>query len=183
MTSQIPFAWLIFIGVGMPAVVCAVLAGASLIDRQLPERWTAGLTAAAMITSCLAFAAALVAHGIARPGGRLISYGDWSTTRAGGMTIEFLVDRWSLGFSALSAAITGIVSAFSNRYLHRDPGYQRYFVLLAMFITGMLLVALAGNVEVLFVGWELVGLSSALLVGFFHERSAPVENAFRVLSV
>jgi NAD(P)H-quinone oxidoreductase subunit 5 len=183
MTSQIPFAWLIFIGVGLPAVVCAVLAGASLIDRQLPERWTAGLTAAAMITSCLAFTTALVAHGIARPGGRLISYGDWSTTRAGGMTIEFLVDRWSLAFSALSAAITGIVSAFSNRYLHRDPGYQRYFVLLAMFITGMLLVALAGNVEVLFVGWELVGLSSALLVGFFHERSAPVENAFRVLSV
>jgi NAD(P)H-quinone oxidoreductase subunit 5 len=52
-----------------------------------------------------------------------------------------------------------------------------------MFATGMLLVALAGNVEVLFVGWELVGLSSALLVGFFHERPAPVSNALRVLSV
>jgi NAD(P)H-quinone oxidoreductase subunit 5 len=52
-----------------------------------------------------------------------------------------------------------------------------------MFVTGMLLVALAGNVAVLFIGWELVGLSSALLVAFFHERPASVANAFRVASV
>ncbi|PWT82166.1 MAG: hypothetical protein C5B57_09120 [Blastocatellia bacterium] len=52
-----------------------------------------------------------------------------------------------------------------------------------MFVTGMLLVALAGNVEVLFIGWEFVGLSSALLVAFFHERPAAVSNALRVLSV
>ena len=64
-----------------------------------------------------------------------------------------------------------------------SPGYNRYFVLLAMFVTGMLLVALAGNVEVLFIGWEFVGLSSALLVAFFHERPAPVSNALRVFSV
>jgi NAD(P)H-quinone oxidoreductase subunit 5 len=75
------------------------------------------------------------------------------------------------------------VSAFSNRYLHRESGYNRYFVLLAMFVTGFLFVALAGNVEVLFIGWEFVGLSSALLVAFFHGRPAPASNALRVLSV
>ena len=75
------------------------------------------------------------------------------------------------------------MSAFSNRYLHKEPGYHRYFVLLALFVTGMLLVSLAGNVAVLFIGWELVGLSSALLVAFFHERPAAVENALRVFSV
>jgi NADH-quinone oxidoreductase subunit L len=89
----------------------------------------------------------------------------------------------SLAFAALSAAIAGVVCAFSNRYLHRESGYNRYFVLLAMFVTGLLLVALAGNVEVLFIGWEFVGLSSALLVAFFHERPAPLANALRVLSV
>jgi NAD(P)H-quinone oxidoreductase subunit 5 len=56
-------------------------------------------------------------------------------------------------------------------------------VLLALFVSGMLLVAIAGNVEVLFIGWELVGLSSALLVAFFHERPAAVSNALRVFSV
>jgi NAD(P)H-quinone oxidoreductase subunit 5 len=113
----------------------------------------------------------------------LVSYGYWSTAHEGGIAIEFLLDGLSLAFATLIAAIAGVVSAFSNRYLHREPGYNRYFVLFAMFVTGMLLVALAGNVEVLFVGWELVGLSSALLVGFFHDRPAPVRNALRVFSV
>jgi NAD(P)H-quinone oxidoreductase subunit 5 len=111
-----------------------------------------------------------------------LSYGAWATFHQGA-AIEFLVDRLSLAFGALATAIAGVVAAFSNRCLHREPGYNRYFVLLAMFVTGMLLVALAGNVAVLFVGWEFVGLSSALLVAFFHERPAAVTNAFRVLSI
>ena len=126
---------------------------------------------------------AFVVRGTATTGTQLLSYGAWSTSHEGGIAIEFLVDRLSLAFAALSAAIAGVVSAFSNRYLHREPGYNRYFVLLAMFVTGMLLIALAGNVAVLFVGWEFVGLSSALLVAFFHERPAAVANAFRVFSV
>jgi NAD(P)H-quinone oxidoreductase subunit 5 len=134
----------------------------------------------------IAFAAislAMVVHGTTMNGTALISYGAWSTSHEDGIAIEFLVDRISLAFAALSTAIAGVVSAFSNRYLHRESGYNRYFVLLAMFVTGMLLVALAGNVAVLFIGWEFVGLSSALLVAFFHERPAPVSNALRVFSV
>ena len=123
MTSSVPFAWLVLVGVGTPALVFGVLGGASLFNRQLPERWTGALAAAAMTTSSLAFVAALVAHGVTQTGPQLLSYGEWSTTHEGGIAIEFLVDRLSLGFAALSAAITGIVSAFSNRYLHREPGY------------------------------------------------------------
>ena len=52
-----------------------------------------------------------------------------------------------------------------------------------MFATGMLLGGACGQRCGPVVGWEFVGLSSALLVGFFHERPAPVANALRVLSV
>src|SRR5438128_4681332 len=183
MISNVPFAWLVLIGVGSPAALFAMLGGAALVNRPLTERWTGRLAAGAMVLACIALVGALVVQSAIGAGTRLLSYGAWSTTHEGGVAIEFLVDRLSLGFAALSAAIAGIVSAFSNRYLHRESGYNRYFVLLAMFVTGMLLVALAGNVEVLFIGWELVGLSSALLVGFFHERPAPVSNALRVFSV
>src|SRR5438034_1457167 len=182
MISNVPFAWLVLIGVGSPAALFAMLGGASLVNRPLPERWTGRLAAGAMVLACVALLGALVVQSATGAGTRLLSYGAWSTTHEGGIAIEFLVDRLSLGFAALSAAIAGIVSAFSNRYLHREPGYNRYFVLLAMFVTGMLLVALAGNVEVLFIGWEFVGLSSALLVAFFHGRPAPVSNALRVQS-
>jgi len=64
--------------------------------------------------------------------------------------------------------------------LHRERGYNRFFTLYAVFVTGMVTASLAGTIETLFLGWELVGLSSALLVGFFHDRPAPVRNALRV---
>jgi NAD(P)H-quinone oxidoreductase subunit 5 len=49
-----------------------------------------------------------------------------------------------------------------------------------MFALGMVLTSLAGTIETLLAGWELVGLSSVLLVGFYHERPAPVQNGLRV---
>jgi NADH-quinone oxidoreductase subunit L len=183
MMPSLSLTLLVLIGVGSPAALLAVLGGASLLNRPLPERWTGLIAAASMMTACASLIVAFVVYGVTGTGQQLVSYGAWSTSHEGGIAIEFLVDRLSLAFGALSAAIAGIVAAFSNRYLHRESGYNRYFVLLAMFVTGFLLVALAGNVEVLFIGWEFVGLSSALLVAFFHGRPSPVSNALRVLSV
>jgi NADH-quinone oxidoreductase subunit L len=183
MTASLPLTSLVLIAVLSPAILLALLGAASLVNRPLPERWTGMLAAAAMTVTFAALALALLFYGPVLRSPQLVSFGAWSATREGGIAIEFLVDRLSLAFAALAAAITGVVSAFSNRYLHREPGYNRYFVLLAMFVAGMILIALAGNVTVLLVGWEFVGLSSALLVGFFHERPASVSNAFRVASV
>jgi NAD(P)H-quinone oxidoreductase subunit 5 len=183
MIANAPLAWLVLVGAGSPAVLFALLGAASLLNRPLPERWTGRLAGTSMMIAIGALVTALVVYGTTGGGTRLLSYGEWSASHDGGIAIEFLVDRLSLIFASLTAAIAGVVAAFSNRYLHREPGYNRYFVLLAMFVTGMLLVALAGNVEVLFIGWELVGLSSALLVAFFHERPAPASNALRVFAV
>ena len=180
---DIPLAVLVLVGVAMPALLLAVLGAASLLNRPLPERWTGRLAGSSMTIAWMALLIAFLAYGIRQTGTRMLSYGAWSASHEGGIALEFLVDRLSLAFAALTTAIAGVVSAFSNRYLHREAGYNRYFVLFAMFVTGMLLVALAGNVAVLFVGWEFLGLSSALLVAFFQERPAAVSNAFRVLSV
>jgi NAD(P)H-quinone oxidoreductase subunit 5 len=179
----IPLTALVLVGVGAPAALLVVLGTASLVNRPLPERLTGALAGGSMTLACVSLLAALVVYGVTARDAQLLSYGAWSTPHEGGIGIDFLVDRLALAFAALSTAIAGVVSAFSNRYLHREPGYNRYFVLLAMFVTGMVLVALAGNVAVLFIGWEFVGLSSALLVAFFHERPAALSNAFRVLSV
>lgn len=183
MTTGLPLTSLVLIGVGAPAVLLAVLGGASLLNRRLSERWTSSVAAIAISISFLAMLSALAVSSSAGGAPQLLSYGSWSTAHEGGIAIEFLVDRLSLAFAALAAAIAGVVSAFSNRYLHREAGYNRYFILLAVFVLGMLLVALAGNVTVLLIGWEFVGLSSTLLVAFFQDRPASVANAFRVASV
>src|SRR4030088_2896485 len=81
----------------------------------------------------------------------------------------------------LSFVLSGTIGAFATKYMHRERGYNRFFVLYALFVLGMVVTSLAGTIETLFAGWELVGLSSALLVAFFQERPAPSRDGFRVL--
>ena len=112
---SIPLTVLVLIGVGSPALLLAVLGVASVVNRPLPERWTGLLAASSMATACGALLVAFIVYGITRPGTQLLSYGTWSSSHEGGIAIEFLVDRFSLAFAALSTAIAGVVSAFSNR--------------------------------------------------------------------
>ncbi len=97
--------------------------------------------------------------------------------------LKFVFDRLSVPFVILTFVLCGMIGAFTSRYLHREPGYGRFFVFFALFQLGMVVSSLAGTIETLFLGWELVGLSSALLVAYFHERPNPVRNGQRVWSV
>ncbi len=58
--------------------------------------------------------------------------------------------------------------------MHRERGYNRFFVLYAIFVLGMVVTSLAGTIETLFAGWELVGLSSALLVAYLPGAAGAV---------
>ena len=173
----------VLIALVAPAWLLAVLTVPSALQRPVGERLAGRLNRMALLVSGSAIVLALCVYLVAGLDPHVISYGAWFTSGEGGFRFDFLVDGWSLGFAALATGICGVVAAFSNRYLHREPGYHRYFILFCTFVTGIQLVALAGSIEVLFAGWELLGLSSALLVGFFQERRAPVVNAFRVLVV
>lgn len=97
--------------------------------------------------------------------------------------LKFVFDRLSVPFAILSFVLCGTVGAFASVYLHQDRGYRRFFLLYALFLLGMVVSSLAGTIETLFFGWELVGLSSALLVAYFHERTAPVRNGLRVWAI
>ncbi len=98
-------------------------------------------------------------------------------------TLKFLFDRLSIPFVILSLLLCGVISAFANRYLHRDEGYTRFFLFFVIFLLGMVVTSVAGTIETMFLGWELVGLSSALLVAFFHNRVNPVANGLRVWTI
>ncbi|HYH69576.1 MAG TPA: proton-conducting transporter membrane subunit [Urbifossiella sp.] len=172
--------------VALPALLVAVLGVASLAGRPLSERATARAVAATTGLALLAAVAVLV-HMLATDSHHVvIGFGEWvhigSHTDAAHyhFAVKFIFDRLSVPFVALSLVLCGTIGAFADRYMHREPGYNRFFVLYSVFTAGMVTTALAGTIETLFLGWELVGLSSALLVGFFHDRPAPVRNALRV---
>lgn len=98
-------------------------------------------------------------------------------------TLKFVFDRLSVPFVIMTFVLCGVIAAFASRYLHRDEGFHRFFMFFSLFQLGMILSSVAGTIETLFFGWELVGLSSALLVAFFHDRPGPVANGQRVWAV
>jgi NADH-quinone oxidoreductase subunit L len=66
---------------------------------------------------------------------------------------------------------------FTKGYMERSAGFARFYAYLSLFAFSMLMIVFAANFLVIFIGWELVGLSSYLLIGFwFNKRSKPVED-------
>ncbi len=94
-----------------------------------------------------------------------------------------LADRLSLPFLAMTVVLSGLIGQFSATYLHRESGFFRFFLLLHLFAFGSLLAFAAGSFDLLIAGWELVGITSVLLIAFFDRRPAPVENGLRVFAV
>ncbi|RKT54393.1 proton-conducting transporter membrane subunit [Saccharothrix australiensis] len=99
-----------------------------------------------------------------------------------GFPLVLVADGWSVPVGVLAGLLGATISAFSRRYLHRDPGYRRFHLLLALFVAGVQLVVLAGTLDLLVVGWELTGLASALLIAFFHRRRGPVAHGLRAFA-
>ncbi len=95
------------------------------------------------------------------------------------ISIKFLIDYLSLAFVSLNVLLGAIVGVFASKYLHRDLGYFRFFVLYHFFLFGMHLIVLSGNLTGIFIGWEIVGLTSALLIAFFSFRKQTVTNSLR----
>jgi len=111
-----------------------------------------------------------------------VEYGAW--LRIGDYVIPAVarVDALALALSVLGAWLTWLVSRFSRTYLHKEPGFARFFILLGLFAGGVQLVAFAGALDLFFAGWELIGIASALFIGFFHEREEPQRSSIRAFA-
>jgi len=97
--------------------------------------------------------------------------------------IDFYFDNVTAVYCLVGSMLTFLVTTYSRIYLHREPGYKRFFYTILLFYAGYNLAVFAGNLETLFIGWEILGLTSFLLVAFYRERYLPVKNAFKVFSI
>ena len=97
--------------------------------------------------------------------------------------IDFYFDRITAVYLFVGALLTSLITTYSRYYLHREKGYKRFFTTVLFFFFGYNLAILSGNFETLFIGWEIIGISSFLLIAFYRERYLPVKNAFKVFSI
>ena len=97
----------------------------------------------------------------------------WIPSGAFHVDVGFFVDNLTSCLLIVVLTIGLLVHIYSIGYMSHDPGFWRFFAYLNLFMVSMLLLVLADNFLVVFVAWELVGLSSYLLIGFWkHKRSA-----------
>ncbi|MCA9569374.1 MAG: proton-conducting membrane transporter [Myxococcales bacterium] len=169
------------LALGIPIVALGVLAISMLIGHPPAERRVHQLVATAM-TSSLILATGLLLYVLVTGQAVVVSLGTPIAVRGYHFDIVFAADLAGSTYLWLDLLLCGLISAFSERYLHQEPGYHRFFVLMLAFAVGVAIIAVAGGLDLLFAGWEIVGLASALLIAFFWERRAPVENGLRAFA-
>jgi formate hydrogenlyase subunit 3/multisubunit Na+/H+ antiporter MnhD subunit len=97
--------------------------------------------------------------------------------------IDFIFDKITAVYLLVGALLTFLITIYSRYYLHREKGYKRFFNTILFFYLGFNTTIFSGNFETLFVGWEILGISSFLLISFYRERYLPVRNAVKVFSI
>lgn len=162
----------------LAALLITVLFLAGRIRGEEGELLTAPITLTAILPAfALVLAFAVQGLFLDWPGrvrlGIWFAGGDWL------VPLSFTLDGLSLGFGAVVAFIALVTLKFSVNYMHREVGFHRFFIGMNLFAGGMLLVVLAGNVALVFVGWELMGFASWLLIGYAYDRPTATAGALR----
>ena len=107
----------------------------------------------------------------------IISRFDWATLSGISFGIAFQFDTLTALMLVLVHFVALLVQIYSLSYLNDEPKLGRYFAYLQLFIGAMLGIVLAGNLLVMYAFWELVGLASYLLIGFYTDRPAAGQAA------
>ena len=103
----------------------------------------------------------------------------WTWLQSGDLHVDnsILVDQLSAVMLLVVTGVGFLIHVYSVGYMHGDLEERRYFAYLNLFVFSMLILVLAANFVVLLVGWGMVGLSSYLLIGFWHQKPSAVAAA------
>ncbi len=170
---MIAAAWIcLFLPLG--AALAIALAGNAVSRRA------AGVLATAAVGASFAAAVVCFALMLSRePAGRAETSTAWSWLTAGNFHVGLTIfaDQLSVFMMLIVSGVGCLIVGYSIGYMHGDDEERRYFAYMALFVFSMLLLVEGGNLLLLLAGWGLVGLSSYLLIGFWHERPSAVAAA------
>jgi NADH-quinone oxidoreductase subunit L len=175
-TGMFNVAWLM---IAVPAVSAAIL----LLFGSILDRFGHWLAVAAVLVSFAVAAVLFATQLMSAPDQRAVSVVlfDWITIGSWKISAGLLVDQLSILFALLITGVGALIHIYSVGYMAHDERRRRFFAYLNLFIAAMLILVLADNYLVLFVGWEGVGLASYLLIGFWQHKpsaAAAAKKAF-----
>jgi NADH:ubiquinone oxidoreductase subunit 5 (subunit L)/multisubunit Na+/H+ antiporter MnhA subunit len=166
----------------LPFIAAAVIGIGHLsgaLDGEASESTTALIAAWAISMSCLLALALLGADLLGKNTG-LFNVGQWLASDTLNIPVNFITTGFNVVLAALFSVLLVIIIRFSINYMHREAGFHRFFFILSLFASAMLLLVLAGNAVGTFFGWEIAGLCSYLLIAYAYNRPIAASNATRV---
>ena len=156
----------------------------ALVIRPFLNRWpflaaasTIGALIASTVLAVITLRSVIVHHEVV--------FETWDWLSFGGATIQMglLVDPLTGVMLVVVTSVSLLIQIYSVGYMQGDPGFARYFAYMSLFTASMLGLTLSSNIVQLYAFWELVGVSSYLLIGFWHERPAAAAAAKKAFIV
>jgi len=165
-------AWLL---VALPAVSAALL----LLLGRRADRW--GQLLGALVPVALFVYTVMLFFSLKGQAGNArevnLNLFSWVPVASFKVNVGFLLDPLSLTFALLITGVGSLIHIYAIGYMSHDEGRRRFFGYFNLFVAAMLLLVLANNYLVLYVGWEGVGLASYLLIGFYYNRPSAATAA------
>jgi NADH-quinone oxidoreductase subunit L len=162
---------------GMWLLLAFPMAGAAilLLGGKRTNRWGHWIgvlmPVAAFVYGVIAFVAMLGYPASQRS--RVLTLFTWIHVARFNVPVGLQLDQLSICFVLLTTGVGSLIHIFAVGYMSHDPDRRRFFGYMNLFVASMLLLVLADNYLVLYVGWEGVGLASYLLIGFWQFNPAP----------
>jgi len=162
--------------IGLVWLIPALPLAAFLVNGLFGRRWLGHLTG--LTASAAVGASALLAIGVFLEvlGGKtqtVVSLYRWIAVGDFSINVSALVDPLSSTMLLVVTVVSFLIFVYANGYMADDAGFYRFFTWLSLFVFAMLILVMADNYLLMFVGWEGVGLCSYLLIGFWFERPEP----------
>jgi len=130
----------------------------------------------AFVCSLFLFGKILTNADLQNPGGQVGSMVvDWITIGSLKFEMGFMLDSVTGVMLIVVTLVSSLVHIFSRGYMHGDPRYSRFFAFLSLFSFSMLFLIVSDNLLGIYIGWELVGLCSYLLIGFWFEKDSAAD--------
>jgi len=156
-------------------VLPALAAGISALLRQGERRLSAGLAIGSMGIS-LALALCAFVQSLADPGRQVVNF-HWMQFGSEWISLGWMLDPLTAVMLVMIAFVGLLIFIYSTCYMAHDANFTRFFCFLSLFAAAMFGVVIANSLLLLFMCWELVGLTSYLLIGFWYHRPAAAAAA------
>lgn len=149
------------------------------VADEKSETFTAMVANWAITMACLLALVVFSADCFGKNSGRFTA-GTWLASDTFKISFSFLTSGFNVQLAAVFSILIMITVRFSVNYMHRESGFHRFFGIICLFASAVFLIVLSGNMAGTFIGWELAGLSSYLLIAYAYDRPVASTNATRV---